>query len=123
MELSHRHAGKAVAMEFVCAQIGLEACRDACAFGDGENDVEMLRAAHRSIAPSNTPSERVRAAASVVRAETNDDVNVVAAELNSWQPPAGAAAPSTVLPASGNSGGKQPAGPLNSVQPVKRPKV
>ena len=84
MELSPTNTGKRFAMESVCARLGLDAARDACAFGDGENDVEMLGAAHRSVAPSNAASARVRELVSCVRAETNDDLNAVAAELEAW---------------------------------------
>ena len=84
IELSPRNTGKRFAMESVCTRLGLEAARDACAFGDGENDVEMLHAAHRSVAPSSAASSRVRELVSCVRAETNDDLNAVAAELDAW---------------------------------------
>ena len=93
IELSPTNTGKRFAMESVCTRLGLVAARDACAFGDGENDVEMLAAAHRSVAPSNA-STKVRGLVSSVRAESNDDPNVVAVELDAWMD---AGAPSSRL--------------------------
>lgn len=61
---------KAEGVEVVCRHLGVDAA-DAVAFGDGRNDVDMLRAVGESWAMANAPVE-VRAAASRVTALDNE---------------------------------------------------
>jgi hydroxymethylpyrimidine pyrophosphatase-like HAD family hydrolase len=70
---------KATALDKVRRQLGVE-YRATVAIGDGENDVEMLRWASRSVAMGHAP-ERVLAAADTVTGTIDDDGAAVALQL------------------------------------------
>lgn len=69
-EVMSGEASKTRGVRAVCEHLGISQ-RDAAAFGDGGNDVDMLRAVPQSWAMANAPAE-VRAAAAHVTALDND---------------------------------------------------
>lgn len=69
-EVMDGRASKTEGIEAVCRHLGVS-LRDAAAFGDGRNDIDMLRAVPESWAMANAPAE-VRAAAKRVTALDND---------------------------------------------------
>lgn len=69
-EVMDGRASKAEGVDVVCRHLGVRAA-DAVSFGDGRNDVDMLRATGRSWAMANAPAE-VRAAASFTTSLDND---------------------------------------------------
>ncbi|WP_167929952.1 Cof-type HAD-IIB family hydrolase [Olsenella sp. SW781] len=69
-EVMDGRVSKAEGVEAVCQHLGVSAA-DAAAFGDGRNDIDMLRAVGESWAMANAPAE-VRDAASRVTALDND---------------------------------------------------
>ena len=80
IELNHARANKGDALEFLAARLDLARERT-MAFGDGLNDVSMLRAAGTGVAMGNAAPE-ARAAADRMTADNNHDgVAVVIEEL------------------------------------------
>ncbi len=77
-EIMSGEASKSEGVRVVCEHLGLSLA-DAVAFGDGHNDVDMLRAVPRSYAMANAPAD-VRAAAAHVTALDNEH-NGLAVEL------------------------------------------
>ena len=73
-EVMDGSVSKAEGVEVVCRHLGVRA-EDAIAFGDGRNDVDMLRAVGESWAMANAPAE-VRAVASRVTALDNSQDGV-----------------------------------------------
>ena len=71
LEVMKAGVGKAQGMEAVCRHLGID-CRQAVAFGDGYNDLDMLCAAGRGYAMANAP-EGVRAAAPYVTKANDED--------------------------------------------------
>ena len=69
-EVMDGHVSKTEGIGVVCERLGTS-LGDAVAFGDGRNDIDMLRAVPRSWAMANAPAE-VRAAAAYVTALDND---------------------------------------------------
>ena len=69
-EVMDGRVSKAEGVEAVCQHLGVSAA-DAAAFGDGHNDIDMLRAVGESWAMANAPA-KVRDAASRVTALDND---------------------------------------------------
>lgn len=69
-EVMDGHVSKTEGIGVVCEHLGASLKR-AAAFGDGRNDIDMLRAVPRSWAMANAPAE-VRAAAARVTALDND---------------------------------------------------
>lgn len=69
-EVMSGEASKTRGVRAVCEHLGVSA-RDAAAFGDGRNDIDMLRSVPQSWAMANAPAE-VRAAAAHVTALDND---------------------------------------------------
>ena len=73
MELNSIHAGKGNGLRALCGALGV-APEDCVAFGDGTNDIPMLRAAGRGVAMGNA-GEEVKTAADAV-CESNEDGGV-----------------------------------------------
>lgn len=69
-EVMDGRVSKTEGIEAVCRHLGVS-LRDVAAFGDGRNDIDMLRAVPESWAMANAPAE-VRAAARRVTALDND---------------------------------------------------
>ncbi len=61
IEIGSPKTNKGSAMEFVCEQLGIT-CKDIIAFGDGENDVEMLQKAGLGVAMANADIHALQAA-------------------------------------------------------------
>ena len=70
VEISHRNASKAEGLRFILQELGLPAA-EAIAFGDGENDADMLRFAGIGAAVKNAAPECLAAADLVC--ESNDE--------------------------------------------------
>ena len=70
-EIAAAGVNKAAGLEVICQRYGIEAA-DTIAFGDGLNDIDMLRWAGQAVAMSNAPAE-VRAVADVVAPNHHDD--------------------------------------------------
>ena len=70
IEVNSAGAGKGKALLALCAALGIDAAASA-AFGDGSNDIEMLRAAGLGVAMANADAA-VKAAADAVT-ESNED--------------------------------------------------
>lgn len=70
IELNSLSAGKGKALAALCRSLGIDP-RDSVAFGDGSNDIEMLRAAGLGVAMDNADAQ-VKAAADAVTGTNND---------------------------------------------------
>ena len=70
-EIAAAGVSKSAGLEIICQRYGIDAV-DVVVFGDGLNDIDMLRWAGRAVAMSNAPPE-VRAAADVVAPDHHDD--------------------------------------------------
>jgi hydroxymethylpyrimidine pyrophosphatase-like HAD family hydrolase len=84
LDLASNEADKAQGLAWVCERLGI-ARADVIAFGDGSNDVELLRWAGRGVALGDAP-RHVKAAADAVTA-CFDDGGIIP-ELDRWFPPA-----------------------------------
>ena len=73
VELNSVHAGKGSGLLALCKALGIDP-GDTVAFGDGSNDISLLRAAGRGVAMANA-ADAVKAAADAV-CESNDDCGV-----------------------------------------------
>ena len=71
IEIGSPKINKGAAMEFVCNLLGIT-CEDVIAFGDGENDVEMLERAGLGVAMANA-DEHARKAANVQTTSHDED--------------------------------------------------
>jgi len=71
LEALPRQASKGAALDLLCARLGIAAAQ-VVAFGDGENDLEMLRWAGHGVAMAHAPAA-VRAAAAGVTAGNDED--------------------------------------------------
>lgn len=71
IEVMEHGASKGAALVWLCGHLGVDA-RDAVAFGDNLNDIEMIRAAGTGVAVANAEPE-VRAAADLVCASNDED--------------------------------------------------
>ncbi len=80
MEISHRDSGKAAGLRDILRRIGVSE-KHTAAFGDGENDAEMLKAAGLGVAVANAHAHCLQAADLVTG--TNDE-DGVAAVIESW---------------------------------------
>ena len=61
IEISHRDVCKATALEWLCQELGVSR-EETAAFGDGENDIEMIQYAGLGVAMENgVPAAKVRA--------------------------------------------------------------
>lgn len=79
-EIAAAGVNKAAGLEVICQRYGITAA-ETIAFGDGLNDIDMLRWAGQAVAMSNAPAE-VRAVADVVAPNHHDDgVAVVIEQL------------------------------------------
>ena len=74
-EIAAAGVNKSTGLEIICQRYGIQPA-DVVAFGDGLNDVDMLRWAGRSVAMSNAPAE-LHAAADVI-APSNEAEGVAA---------------------------------------------
>ena len=70
---------KSAGLEIICQRYGIDAA-EVVAFGDGLNDIDMLRWAGQAVAMSNAP-EQVRAAADIVAPSHHDDGVAAVIEL------------------------------------------
>lgn len=70
VELNSVTAGKGLALQALCEELGMSAA-EAVAFGDGSNDTDMLRRAGLGIAMANAAPE-VKAAADRLTATNNE---------------------------------------------------
>lgn len=73
IEIGSPKSNKGLAMEFVCEHLGIT-CNDVIAFGDGENDVEMLQMAGLGVAMENADKHAL--SASKARARSHDEDGV-----------------------------------------------
>ena len=73
IEINSMGANKGAALRGLCAYLGIDPA-DTAAFGDGSNDISMLREAGVGVAMANAEPE-VKAAADVVT-DSNNDVGV-----------------------------------------------
>ena len=73
LELAHRDAGKHSGLRFVLECLGIRR-EETAAFGDGDNDAEMLAFAGTGIAMANATSACLRAADYVTRSNSEDGV-------------------------------------------------
>ena len=71
IEINDSHATKGEALAFLCRHLGLD-IRDAMAFGDGSNDLSMIRAAGTGVAMANAEAA-LREAADYVTASNDED--------------------------------------------------
>lgn len=69
IEINEKHANKGEALGFLCRLLGVE-IKDTMAFGDGSNDMSMIRAAGIGVAMANA-DEALKAAADYIT-DTND---------------------------------------------------
>ena len=70
IEINSMGANKGAALRGLCAYLGIDPA-DTAAFGDGSNDIPMLREAGVGVAMANAEPE-VKAAADVVTDSNND---------------------------------------------------
>ena len=61
IEITHREAHKGAALAWLCGHLGVDVA-DAVAFGDGDNDLSMIRAAGDGVAMANAIPEVLAAA-------------------------------------------------------------
>lgn len=73
IELNSVRAGKGSGLLALCKALGIDP-EDTVAFGDGSNDISLLRAAGRGVAMANA-ADAVKTAADAV-CESNDDCGV-----------------------------------------------
>lgn len=71
IEIAHQNAGKKAGTEFVAEQLGLKR-EEIAAFGDADNDIDMLQYAGVGIAMENA-SERCKAAADYITKHHTED--------------------------------------------------
>ena len=76
IEINARKANKGEALRFLCCHLGIE-IQDTMAFGDGSNDLSMIRAAGIGVAMANA-DQSLRAVADYI-ADTNDNDGVAKA--------------------------------------------
>ena len=70
IEINSINAGKGKALNVLAQRLGIN-IEDTAAFGDGTNDIEMLKAAGCGVAMENA-SDQVKAAADIITANNND---------------------------------------------------
>jgi Cof subfamily protein (haloacid dehalogenase superfamily) len=75
IEIGSPNTNKGFAMEFVCGHLGIS-CQDVIAFGDGENDVEMLKMAGLGVAMANADEHAIQAADATALSHDEDGVAV-----------------------------------------------
>ncbi len=73
IEFSDRDAGKAAGIRFLCGYLGIDPAETA-AFGDADNDIDMIRQAGIGIAVSNATRSCKEAADKITRAARKDGV-------------------------------------------------
>lgn len=61
IEITHKEAHKGAALAWLCGHLGVDTA-DAVAFGDGDNDLSMIRAAGDGVAMANAIPEVLAAA-------------------------------------------------------------
>lgn len=93
-EIAAAGVSKSAGLEVVCQRYGIDAS-DVVVFGDGLNDVDMLRWAGQGVAMSNASNMVQDAADRIAPSNEDDGVAVVLEEMlagGSWPPDAGACA-------------------------------
>ena len=75
IELGSTHANKGTAMHYVCDYLGIK-IKDVIAFGDGENDVEMLAQAGLGVAMANADIHALKIAKAKALSNDEDGVSV-----------------------------------------------
>ncbi len=75
IELGSSKANKGTAMHYVCDYLGIQ-IKDVIAFGDGENDVEMLVEAGLGVAMANADSHALQVAKAKALSNDEDGVSV-----------------------------------------------
>lgn len=75
IELGSSNANKGTAMQYVCDYLGIQ-IKDVIAFGDGENDVEMLAEAGLGVAMANADSHALQIAKAKALSNDEDGVSV-----------------------------------------------
>lgn len=75
LEIGSPKSNKGVAMEFVCEYLGIS-CNEVIAFGDGENDVEMLQKSGLGVAMANADTHALAAANAIALSHDEDGVSV-----------------------------------------------
>ena len=75
LEINHKNANKGTALRALCDHLGISIA-DTIAFGDGNNDCEMLREAGIGVAMANAKEEIQRAADHVTLTNEQDGVAV-----------------------------------------------
>lgn len=75
IELGSSKANKGTAMRYVCDYLGIE-IKDTIAFGDGENDVEMLAEAGIGVAMANADSHALQIANAKALSNDEDGVSI-----------------------------------------------
>lgn len=80
LEIAHRDAGKKTGLAVVLDRLGLTA-EQAVAFGDADNDVDMLQWAGLGVAMGNAPAQVQAVADRIAPANDEDGVAKVLAEL------------------------------------------
>lgn len=80
VEINSGRANKGAALKALCDSLGIETAR-AMAFGDGSNDLSMIRAAGVGVAMGNSVREVLEAADRIAPANDDDGVGRVIGEL------------------------------------------
>ncbi len=75
IELGSSKANKGIAMHYVCDYLGIQ-IKDVIAFGDGENDVEMLAEAGLGVAMANADSHALQIAKAKALSNDEDGVSI-----------------------------------------------
>lgn len=73
IEISHKDSGKHKGMEYLCSLLGKDLTQ-AIAFGDGDNDIEMIKSAGLGIAVSNASTNCKNAADKIIGSNNEDAV-------------------------------------------------
>lgn len=81
LELGSYQANKGTAMRYVCDYLGIH-LKDVIAFGDGENDVEMLAEAGLGVAMANADVHALKIAKAKALSNDSDGVSVFLESLN-----------------------------------------
>ncbi len=105
-EIAAAGVNKSAGLEIICQRYGFDAA-DVLAFGDGLNDIDMLRWAGQAVAMSNAPDSVHDAADRVAPSNEHDGVAVVVEAMLASEggPPAGRGGAFDAAPPDGRSDG------------------